>query len=149
MKPEAIAAAAGTRFRQADLGTDPKNLHFRQSPIFLANFPVTFPSQKVPATTQQILPKFGYAGHRSTTGSALSMPHRMTSQRPIRAVIDAKTAQTLGEGVYRDPEISWDATRIVFCNKQKADGVTSIYEIGIEGVHALDRDRHPDYDPPT
>ncbi|MDR1142194.1 MAG: hypothetical protein LBL62_10910, partial [Planctomycetaceae bacterium] len=50
-----------------------------------------------------------------------------------RAVIDPSTPETLGEGVYRDPDLSWDAKRVLFCFKGSKDGGTSIYEIGIDG----------------
>jgi len=51
----------------------------------------------------------------------------------IRAVIDPTTPETLGDGVYRDPELWWDGTRIVFAFKGEQQGGTSIYEIGIDG----------------
>lgn len=51
----------------------------------------------------------------------------------IRPVIDPTTPETLGEGVYTHPELSWDATRLLFCFKGTPDGSTSIYEIGIDG----------------
>ncbi|MHC4177052.1 MAG: HzsA-related protein, partial [Planctomycetota bacterium] len=52
----------------------------------------------------------------------------------VRPVIDPHTKATLGEGVYRDPELSWDAKRVLFCFKNEANGSTSIYEIGIDGT---------------
>jgi len=52
-------------------------------------------------------------------------------QRRIRAVIDPDTKETLGEGVYRDPEISWDAKRVLFAFKGGPDDHTRIYEIGV------------------
>jgi len=51
----------------------------------------------------------------------------------IRTVIDATTKVTLGEGVYRDANLSWDAKRIVFAYKGENGGDTSIYEIGVDG----------------
>ncbi len=51
----------------------------------------------------------------------------------VRAVIDANTPETLGAGVYRDPDISWDARRVLFAFKGEAGGETSIYEIGLTG----------------
>jgi hypothetical protein len=51
----------------------------------------------------------------------------------VRAVIDANTPDGLGEGVYSDPDLSWDATRLLFCFKGEAQGSTSIYEIGLDG----------------
>ena len=55
-------------------------------------------------------------------------------QRRIRAVIDPDTKETLGPGVYRDPEISWDARRVLFAFKGKQHGHTRICEIGIDGT---------------
>ena len=52
----------------------------------------------------------------------------------IRPVIDPTTKETLGLGVYRDAELSWDAKRVLFAFKGKKDGHTSIYEIGIDGT---------------
>lgn len=51
----------------------------------------------------------------------------------IRPVIDPSTAETLGAGVYSHPELSWDATRLLFCFKGEPEGNTSIYEIGLDG----------------
>ncbi len=51
----------------------------------------------------------------------------------VRAVIDPTTTETLGEGVYRDPDLSWDASRVLFAFKDGASGNTSLYEIGIDG----------------
>ncbi len=55
-------------------------------------------------------------------------------QQRVRAVIDPNTAETLGEGVYRDPDLSWDAQRILFAFKGDANSGTSIYEIGVDGT---------------
>jgi len=63
----------------------------------------------------------------------------------VRPVIDPTTPETLGEGVYRDPELSWDAKKIVFSFKGSADGNTCIYEIGLEGK-GLRRLTNPDCD---
>jgi len=52
----------------------------------------------------------------------------------VRPVIGPTTRETLGEGVYRDPELSWDARRIVFAFKGDAAGSTSLYEIGVDGT---------------
>ncbi len=51
----------------------------------------------------------------------------------IRTVIDSSSENSLGLGVYNDPELSWDATRLLFCFKGEPDGSTSIYEIGVDG----------------
>jgi len=60
-------------------------------------------------------------------------PSDPPEKRRIRAVIDPTTPETLGEGIYSDPELSWDAKRLLFCFKGEALGSTSIYEIGIDG----------------
>jgi len=59
-------------------------------------------------------------------------PAAPLDKRIVRAVIDPETPETLGEGVYRDPDLSFDAKRIVFAFKGK-EGNTSIYEIGVDG----------------
>ena len=51
----------------------------------------------------------------------------------IRPLIDATTPETLGEGVYTDPDLSYDATKVLFCFKGTENGSTKIYEIGIDG----------------
>jgi len=63
----------------------------------------------------------------------LENPSASTSEFRIRPVIDPNTPETLGEGMYTDPDISPDATRILFCFKGEKDGPTSIYEIGLDG----------------
>jgi len=63
----------------------------------------------------------------------LENPAAPPEKRKFRAVIDPGTPETLGEGIYSEPEISWDAKRILFCFKGKSNGNTSIYEIGIDG----------------
>jgi hypothetical protein len=50
----------------------------------------------------------------------------------VRAIIDPNTKETLGAGVYRDPDLSFDAKTIVFAFKGP-QGNTSIYEIGVNG----------------
>ncbi len=64
----------------------------------------------------------------------LENPADPPAQHRIRPLIDATTPETLGEGVYSDPDLSWDATRVVFCFKGEKSGNTSIYEIGIDGT---------------
>jgi Tol biopolymer transport system component len=36
-------------------------------------------------------------------------------------------------GVYTHPELSWDATKLLFCFKGEPQGSTAIYEIGVDG----------------
>lgn len=59
-------------------------------------------------------------------------PSAPLEQQVVRAVIDPKTPETLGEGVYRDPELSYDAKKIVFAFKGEGRGDTSLYEIGLD-----------------
>jgi hypothetical protein len=63
----------------------------------------------------------------------LENPAAPREQWQIRPVIDPTTPETLGEGVYTHPELSWDATKLLFCFKGEPTGSTSIYEIGIDG----------------
>ena len=51
----------------------------------------------------------------------LENPAASVADRHIRAVIDANTNQTLGPGVYRDPDLSWDAQQMVFACKPAGD----------------------------
>jgi len=60
-------------------------------------------------------------------------PSDPRDQWKIRPIIDPSTPSTLGVGVYTDPELSWDAKRLLFCFKGEPAGSTSIYEIGIDG----------------
>ena len=64
----------------------------------------------------------------------LENPAAPASEHKIRSVIDATTAESFGEGVYSDPELSWDAKHLLFCFKGRAEGNTCIYEIGIDGA---------------
>jgi hypothetical protein len=63
----------------------------------------------------------------------LENPQAPRSEWKIRPVIDPTTPGTLGLGVYTHPELSWDATKLLFCFKGEPNGSTSIYEIGIDG----------------
>ncbi|MBI2927429.1 MAG: hypothetical protein HYY24_17165 [Verrucomicrobia bacterium] len=63
----------------------------------------------------------------------LENPAVPREQWSIRPVIDETTPGTLGHGVYTHPELSWDATTLLFCFKGEPEGSTSIYEIGIDG----------------
>ena len=66
------------------------------------------------------------------------------TDRAIRSVVGPGTAETLGGGVYRDPDLSWDAKHLVFAHKNAKDGSTSLYEIGVDG-HGLRRLTDPEY----
>ncbi len=64
----------------------------------------------------------------------LENPAAPRDQWEIRPLIDPTTPETLGEGVYNDPNLSWDATRVLFTFKGEPDGSTAIYEINIDGT---------------
>jgi hypothetical protein len=64
----------------------------------------------------------------------LENPQATRAEWKVRPVIDPTTPGTLGEGVYTHPELSWDATRLLFCFKDKPGGSTCIYEIGVDGT---------------
>lgn len=63
----------------------------------------------------------------------LENPSAPRSEWRMRTVIDPTTSGSLGVGVYTHPELSWNATRLLFCFKGQPEGNTSIYEIGING----------------
>jgi hypothetical protein len=63
----------------------------------------------------------------------LENPAAPVAERRFRTIIDPASPETLGLGVYSYPELSWDATRLLFCFKGEAGGSTSVYEIGVDG----------------
>jgi len=63
----------------------------------------------------------------------LENPADPPEKHVVSPVIDPTTPETLGEGVYRDPDLSFDATRVLFAFKDGPAGNTSLYEIGIDG----------------
>jgi hydrazine synthase alpha subunit-like protein/WD40 repeat protein len=63
----------------------------------------------------------------------LENPAAARADWKIRPLIDPTTANTLGVGLYSDPELSWDARKVLFCFKGEAAGSTSIYQIDIDG----------------
>ena len=63
----------------------------------------------------------------------LENPSAPKDKQIVRAVIDARTPETLGEGVYSSPALSYDAKRVVFAFKGAERGNTELYEIGIDG----------------
>ena len=75
-----------------------------------------------------------YTWHPGGGIYVLENPAELDGPRRVRAVIDAQTPETLGAGVYRDPDLWWDARRLVFAYKPDQSGMTSIYEIGIDGA---------------
>ncbi|MBE3070603.1 MAG: PD40 domain-containing protein, partial [Planctomycetes bacterium] len=74
-----------------------------------------------------------YTWHPGGGIYVLENPAEDFDRRRVRAVIDAATTPTLGAGVYRDADVSWDARRLVFAYRPAADAMTSLYEIGVDG----------------
>ena len=64
----------------------------------------------------------------------LENPSAPPAEHRVRPVIDPTTPGTLGPGIYTHPELSWDATRVLFCFKGSPNGSTTIHEIGIDGT---------------
>ncbi len=64
----------------------------------------------------------------------LKNPWASPKRHKIRPVIDPTTHETLGVGMYTDPDVSYDGERVLFCFKGSKDGSTSIYEIGLDGT---------------
>ncbi len=68
----------------------------------------------------------------------------------VRPIIDGETNETLGNGVYRDPDLSWDGRRLVFAYRPNDQSVTSIYGINVDGskLHRLTKsDEYSDITP--
>ena len=63
----------------------------------------------------------------------LENPNAPEEERVVRPVIDPTTPETLGEGVYSSPALSYDAKRVLFAFRGSATGNTELYEIGIDG----------------
>ena len=64
----------------------------------------------------------------------LENPAEPLSRHRVRAVIDAGTKPTLGAGVYRGPDLSWDGRRVLFAYRASGSAWTSLYEIGVDGT---------------
>ncbi|MGL4943093.1 MAG: LamG-like jellyroll fold domain-containing protein [Thermoguttaceae bacterium] len=64
----------------------------------------------------------------------LENPAAPPEEQRVRAVIDPTTPTTLGDGIYFDPALSFDATKLLFCYKGSQTGNSTIYEIGIDGT---------------
>jgi len=64
----------------------------------------------------------------------LEDPAHAKAQPSVRTVIDARSDETLGEGVYRDPELSWDGRKLVFAYRSGPQAGTAIHEIGVDGT---------------
>ena len=61
-------------------------------------------------------------------------PAAPIEEQIVRPIIDETTPETLGRGVYRDPELSYEATKLLFAFKGEEHSHTSIYEIRIDGT---------------
>ena len=64
----------------------------------------------------------------------LENPADSPEQHRVRPVIDPSTHQTLGQGIYFDPSLSFDAKRLLFSFKGAARSSSAIFEIGIDGT---------------
>jgi len=64
----------------------------------------------------------------------LENPADPPEKHRIRAVIDENTKETLGKGMYFDPDLSYDGKKVLFCFKGEPQGSSSIYEIGLDGT---------------
>ena len=64
----------------------------------------------------------------------LENPADPPEKHRIRAVIDENTKETLGKGMYFDPDLSYDAKKVLFCFKGEPQGSSSVYEIGLDGT---------------
>ena len=74
-----------------------------------------------------------YTWHPGGGIYVLENPSDPPSEHKVRALIDPTTEPTLGGGVYRDPDISWDGRRVLFAHKADKEAWTSIHEIGADG----------------
>ena len=64
----------------------------------------------------------------------LENPAEPQEKHRIRTIIDASTKNTLGEGMYFDPSLSYDAKKLLFCFKGQHTGNSIIYEINVDGT---------------
>lgn len=63
----------------------------------------------------------------------LENPSDPPDKHRIQVVIDENSKNSLGKGMYFDPDLSFDAKKILFCFKGEPDGSSCIYEIGVDG----------------
>jgi hypothetical protein len=64
----------------------------------------------------------------------LENPAAPPGQQIVRPLIDPQTQATLGAGVYRDPDLAFDAQRMLFAFKGEAHGDTAIFELALDGT---------------
>lgn len=75
-----------------------------------------------------------YTWHPGGGVYVLDNPADLSGTPQVRAVVDADTPATLGGGVYRDPDLSWDASRLLFAYKPAPEQRTSLYEVALDGT---------------
>ncbi|MBW2174542.1 MAG: hypothetical protein JRF64_07880, partial [Deltaproteobacteria bacterium] len=63
----------------------------------------------------------------------LENPSDPPEKHRLQVVIDENSTNSLGKGMYFDPDLSFDAKKVLFCFKGEPDGSSYIYEIGIDG----------------
>ncbi|MDP6524063.1 MAG: hypothetical protein QGH15_07560 [Kiritimatiellia bacterium] len=63
----------------------------------------------------------------------LENPSDPPEDHRVHVVIDENSENSLGKGMYFDPDLSYDAKNVLFCFKGEPKGSSSIYEIGIDG----------------
>jgi hypothetical protein len=63
----------------------------------------------------------------------LENPLDIQSKHKVIPIIDGNTKESLGNGVYRDPDISYDGEKVLFSYKAEKTGGTSIYEMNLNG----------------
>ncbi len=78
----------------------------------------------------------------------LENPADPPEKHRIRPVIDATTPETLGEGIYFDTSLSYNAKKVLFSFKGSPNGNSTIYEIGVDGrglrqITNLDKNGNP------
>jgi hypothetical protein len=63
----------------------------------------------------------------------LENPWDPPGKHKVHAIVDEKSENSLGRGMYFDPDLSYDAKSVLFCFKGEPKGSSSIYEIGVDG----------------
>ncbi|MBM3476280.1 MAG: hypothetical protein FJX75_23655, partial [Armatimonadetes bacterium] len=126
-KAAALAAQRGDRatYRQA------RELR-AEAQLALLRTPLLFVKQH-PYFAGHIYDSY-YTWHPGGGIYVLENPAAVDEAPRVSPVIDPTTPAALGGGVYRDPDVSWDATRVLFAYKPAADQRTNLYEIAPDGT---------------
>jgi len=130
LESEAQALSPQDRARWRDLYCRTRELQ-AQAHLSMLDAPLLF-VKRHPYFAGHIYDDY-YTWHPGGGIYVVEEPHDPRPGRTVRAVIDPTTAETLGEGVYRDPDLSWDAKRLVFAHRPGPAATTSVYEIGTDG----------------